>query len=76
MDAAWMIRGMGLKLGMLGLLAERESLFQRLTQTKSETLIKKFSAYTIDPKTRYSNLVLTVREREREREYDDDSNSY
>ena len=56
-----MIRGMGVDKNMLELLAERESLFQRLTQTKPENLVKKFSGYTIDPKTRYPNLHLTVR---------------
>lgn len=66
MDAAWMVKGYGEGRGILDLLAERESLFQRLTQTKSESLMKKFSAYTIDPRTRYSNLNLLVRDRERD----------
>lgn len=60
LDAAWMLKGLGEGRGILDLLAERESLFQRLTQTKSENLMKKFSAYTIDPRTRYPNLNLQV----------------
>lgn len=60
MDAAWMIRNAGLNKGVLDLLSERESLFQRLTQTKPENMMKKFSAYTIDPRTRYSNLNMVV----------------
>lgn len=55
-----MLKGLGEGRGILDLLAERESLFQRLTQTKSENLMKKFSAYTIDPRTRYPNLNLQV----------------
>jgi hypothetical protein len=56
LDAAWMIRGFGEGKDMLSLLAERESLFQYLTQTKSETLAKKFDGYTINPRTRYPNI--------------------
>ena len=55
-----MLKGLGEGRNILDLLAERESLFQRLTQTKSENLMKKFSAYTIDPRTRYPNLNLQV----------------
>lgn len=55
-----MLKGLGEERNILDLLAERESLFQRLTQTKSENLMKKYSAYTIDPRTRYPNLNLQV----------------
>lgn len=55
-----MLKGLGEGRNILDLLAERESLFQRLTQTKSENLMKKYSAYTIDPRTRYPNLNLQV----------------
>ena len=55
-----MVRGFGEGRKVLELLAERESLFQRLTQTKPDNLSKKFSAYTIDPRTRYPNLVIGV----------------
>ena len=53
-----MIRRYGEGGDILELLAERESLYQRLTQTKFESLSKKFTAYTIDPRTRYLNLNL------------------
>ena len=60
MDAAWMIRGFGQRKDVLGLLAERECLYQKLTQTKPENLMKNFAAYTIDPHSRYPNLHFNV----------------
>lgn len=62
MDAAWLVKGFGEGRNILDLLAERESLFQRLTQTKPDNMIKKFSSYTIDPRTRYPNLNINVSE--------------
>ena len=45
---------------MLDLLAERESLYQKLTHTNPENLMRKFAQYTIDPYSRYPNLHLNV----------------
>ena len=41
---------------ILGVIAERESIYRLLAQTKSENLSQNFSQYTINPITRYPNL--------------------
>lgn len=57
LDAAWMIRRWASgKMTPLQVLAERESIFLRLSQTTPENLHKNHHMYTIDPNTRYPNL--------------------
>ncbi|XP_062601308.1 protein-methionine sulfoxide oxidase mical3a-like [Saccostrea cucullata] len=56
-DAAWMIRSWASgKMTPLQVIAERESIYQLLSQTTPENLSKNHSEYTIDPNTRYPNL--------------------
>ena len=57
MDTAWMIRNLASgKLNPLEVLAERESVYQLLSQCTPENMNKNFSQYTIDPNSRYPNL--------------------
>ena len=57
LDAAWMIRNWAAgKHTPLEVLAERESIYQLLSQTTPENLNKNFSHYTIDPNTRFVAL--------------------
>ena len=53
MDAAWMIRSWASgKMTPLEVIAERESVYQLLSQTKPENLSKNHSQFTIDPRSR------------------------
>ncbi|XP_078340922.1 uncharacterized protein LOC111104401 isoform X4 [Crassostrea virginica] len=57
LDAAWMIRSWASgKMTPLQVIAERESIYQFLSQTTPENLNKNHNEYTIDPNTRYPNL--------------------
>lgn len=59
LDAAWMIRNWSFpKMSVLDVIAERESVYQLLSQTTPENLNKNYSSYSIDPSTRYVNLNL------------------
>ncbi|KAG7472502.1 hypothetical protein MATL_G00109460 [Megalops atlanticus] len=58
-DAAWMVRRWGLGVPHLEVLAERESIYQLLSQTTPENTSKNYSAYSIDPSTRYPNINLS-----------------
>jgi hypothetical protein len=52
-DAAWMIRSWASgKMTPLQVIAERESIYQLLSQTTPENLNKNHNEYTIDPNTR------------------------
>ncbi|XP_013886872.1 F-actin-monooxygenase mical1 isoform X2 [Austrofundulus limnaeus] len=57
-DAAWVVRSWGLSVPHLKVLAERESIYQVLSQTTPENTNKNYSQYSIDPKTRYQRLNL------------------
>ncbi|KAJ8258007.1 hypothetical protein GJAV_G00192100 [Gymnothorax javanicus] len=57
-DAAWMVRRWGLGVPHLELIAERESIYQLLSQTTPENTSKNYSAYSLDPTTRYPNINL------------------
>ncbi|XP_061684345.1 F-actin-monooxygenase mical1 [Syngnathoides biaculeatus] len=59
LDTAWMVRNWGLGVPPLKLLAERESIYQVLSQTTPENTCKKYATYSIDPKTRYLRVNLT-----------------
>ncbi|XP_062871006.1 F-actin-monooxygenase mical1 [Trichomycterus rosablanca] len=55
-DTAWMVRSWGKELPSLKVLAERESVYQLLSQTTPENTRKNYSLYSIDPSTRYPNV--------------------
>ncbi|VDO39496.1 unnamed protein product, partial [Onchocerca flexuosa] len=64
-DAAWMLRSYGLnRQGLMVLLAERESVYRLLAQAKPDNLHKNTHKYTIDPRTRYVSLEMTVQPHE------------
>ncbi|XP_020560558.1 F-actin-monooxygenase mical1 isoform X3 [Oryzias latipes] len=58
-DAAWMVRSWGMGAPPLKVLAERESVYQLLSQTTPENTSKKYAGYSLDPKTRYQRLNLS-----------------
>ncbi|TKS76624.1 [F-actin]-methionine sulfoxide oxidase mical1 [Collichthys lucidus] len=57
-DTAWMVRSWGMGVPHLKVLAERESVYQLLSQTTPENTSKNYSGYSIDPKTRYTRVNL------------------
>lgn len=60
-DVAWMLRNYGLgNQSILQLIAERENVYKLLAQAKPENLQKKLDQYTIDPRSRYLNLEVSV----------------
>ncbi|XP_051919564.1 F-actin-monooxygenase MICAL2 isoform X3 [Hippocampus zosterae] len=56
-DTAWMVKGWAQGRAVLELLAERESIYRLLPQTTPENITKNLEQYTIDPATRYPNLI-------------------
>ncbi|XP_060701565.1 F-actin-monooxygenase mical1 isoform X2 [Hemiscyllium ocellatum] len=58
-DAAWLVRKWSMGTTPLELLAERESIYQLLSQTTPQNTNKNISQYSIDPLTRYPNLNLS-----------------
>uniref|UniRef100_A0A9J8ASL1 Molecule interacting with CasL protein 1 n=1 Tax=Cyprinus carpio carpio TaxID=630221 RepID=A0A9J8ASL1_CYPCA len=58
-DTAWMVRSWGKGVPPLEVLAERESVYQLLSQTTPENTSKNYAAYSIDPSTRYPNVNLS-----------------
>ncbi|XP_046896612.1 F-actin-monooxygenase mical1 isoform X1 [Hypomesus transpacificus] len=59
LDTAWMVRSWGLGKAPLEVLAQRESVYQLLSQTTPENTCKNYSAYSINPTTRYNQIKLT-----------------
>ncbi|KAM5256527.1 F-actin-monooxygenase MICAL1 [Ctenodactylus gundi] len=57
-DAAWMVKRWAEGTGPLEVLAERESLYQLLSQTSPENMHRNVAQYGLDPATRYPNLNL------------------
>ncbi|XP_012578694.1 PREDICTED: protein-methionine sulfoxide oxidase MICAL1 isoform X2 [Condylura cristata] len=57
-DAAWMVKRWAEGVGPLEVLAERESLYQLLSQTSPENMHRNLAQYGLDPATRYPNLNL------------------
>ncbi|XP_052087174.1 protein-methionine sulfoxide oxidase mical3b-like isoform X3 [Mytilus californianus] len=56
-DAAWMVKNWASgKMTPLQVIAERESIYQVLSQTTPENLNKNYTEYGLDPNTRYSNM--------------------
>ncbi|XP_037627760.1 F-actin-monooxygenase mical1 isoform X3 [Sebastes umbrosus] len=58
-DTAWMVRSWGMGVPHLKVLAERESIYQALSQTTPENTSKNYAGYSIDPKTRYKRVNLS-----------------
>ncbi|XP_029994888.1 F-actin-monooxygenase mical1 isoform X2 [Sphaeramia orbicularis] len=59
-DTAWMVRSWGMGVAHLKVLAERESIYQLLSQTTPENTSKNYGAYSINPKTRYQRVNLSA----------------
>ncbi|NWI68847.1 MICA1 monooxygenase, partial [Todus mexicanus] len=57
-DAAWMVRRWAAGTPPLEVLAERESIYQHLSQTSPDNTNKNISQYSINPATRYPNINL------------------
>ncbi|XP_074043418.1 F-actin-monooxygenase MICAL1 [Macrotis lagotis] len=57
-DAAWMVKLWARGTQPLAVLAERESLYQLLSQTSPENMHRNIAQYTLDPASRYPNLNL------------------
>ncbi|VTJ71866.1 Hypothetical predicted protein [Marmota monax] len=57
-DAAWMVKRWAEGAEPLEVLAERESLYQLLSQTSPENMHRNVAQYGLDPATRYPNLNL------------------
>nr|XP_023649329.1 F-actin-monooxygenase mical1-like isoform X2 [Paramormyrops kingsleyae] len=57
-DAAWMVRRWGMGDDPLDVIAERESVYQLLSQTTPENTSKNYGSYSLNPKTRYPNINL------------------
>ncbi|XP_028652857.1 F-actin-monooxygenase mical1 [Erpetoichthys calabaricus] len=57
-DAGWMVRRWGLGAPPLEVIAERESIYQLLSQTTPENTHKNITEYSINPTTRYPNINL------------------
>ncbi|XP_072910101.1 F-actin-monooxygenase mical1-like isoform X2 [Hemitrygon akajei] len=58
-DAAWLVRKWIKGIAPLELLAERESIYQLLSQTTPANTSKNISQYSIDPVTRYPHINLS-----------------
>ncbi|XP_072109379.1 F-actin-monooxygenase mical1-like isoform X1 [Mobula birostris] len=58
-DAAWLVRKWSKGIAALELLAERESIYQLLSQTTPGNTSKNISQYSIDPLTRYPHINLS-----------------
>ncbi|XP_061738741.1 F-actin-monooxygenase MICAL2 isoform X5 [Nerophis ophidion] len=56
-DSAWMVKRWAQGRTVLEVLAERESIYRLLPQTTPENITKNLEQYTIDPATRYPNLM-------------------
>ncbi|CAJ0926099.1 unnamed protein product, partial [Mesorhabditis belari] len=62
MDTAWLIKEYGMnEREPLQLIAERESIYRLLAQVTKDNLHKQLTKFTIDPKTRYVSLEITMR---------------
>ncbi|XP_034731789.1 F-actin-monooxygenase mical1 [Etheostoma cragini] len=75
-DTAWMVRSWGMGVSHLKVLAERESIYQVLSQTTPENTSKNYSGYSIDPKTRYKRVNLSsIQTNQVQHLYDDDKSN-
>lgn len=75
-DAAWMVRNWGTGVSHLKVLAERESIYQILSQTTPENTSKNYADYSINPKTRYTTVNLSsIRSNQVQHLYDVDKSN-
>ncbi|KAM4737736.1 F-actin-monooxygenase mical1 isoform 1-T2 [Anableps anableps] len=75
-DTAWTVRSWGMGVQHLTVIAERESMYQLLSQTTPDNTSKKYSQYSIDPKTRYQRINLSaIHTRQVQHLYDEKSHS-
>lgn len=58
-DTAWMVRSWGMGTPHLKILAERESIYQVLSQTTPENTSKNYATYSLNPRTRYQRINLS-----------------
>ncbi|XP_068193529.1 F-actin-monooxygenase mical1 isoform X2 [Antennarius striatus] len=58
-DTAWMVRSWGTGVPHLKVIAERESIYQILSQTTPENTSKNYAGYSISPKSRYTRVNLS-----------------
>ncbi|XP_056447497.1 F-actin-monooxygenase mical1-like [Gadus chalcogrammus] len=59
-DTAWMVRSWGLGIPYLKVLAERESIYQLLSQTDPGNTKNNYTSYSIRPSTRYRHVNLSA----------------
>ncbi|KAK5611091.1 hypothetical protein CRENBAI_022162 [Crenichthys baileyi] len=59
-DTAWTVRSWAMGVLDLKVIAERESMYQLLSQTTPDNTSKKYSLYSIDPTTRYQRVNLSA----------------
>uniref|UniRef100_A0A8C5CX45 Molecule interacting with CasL protein 1 n=1 Tax=Gadus morhua TaxID=8049 RepID=A0A8C5CX45_GADMO len=59
-DTAWMVRSWGLGIPCLQVLAERESIYQLLSQTDPGNTKNNYTSYSIRPSTRYRHVNLSA----------------
>ncbi|CAL8251008.1 unnamed protein product [Arctogadus glacialis] len=59
-DTAWMVRSWGLGVPYLKVLAERESVYQLLSQTGAGNTKNDYTSYSIRPSTRYRHVNLSA----------------
>ncbi|XP_076839841.1 F-actin-monooxygenase mical1 isoform X2 [Brachyhypopomus gauderio] len=75
-DTAWMVRSWAKGVPHLQLLAERESVYQLLSQTTPENTSKNYSTYSINPRSRYRNVnMFSIKPKQVKHLYDVDSHS-
>ncbi|XP_032414714.1 F-actin-monooxygenase mical1 isoform X1 [Xiphophorus hellerii] len=75
-DTAWTVRSWGMGVQHMTVIAERESMYQLLSQTTTENTSKKYPLYSIDPKTRYQRINLSaIHTRQVQQLYDEKSHS-
>ncbi|XP_052063696.1 F-actin-monooxygenase MICAL1-like isoform X2 [Mytilus californianus] len=73
LDTAWMIGNWkSMKEKPLDIIAQRESVYKVLSQTTQDNISKKFSNYTVEPKSRYSIINLKAVTTEKAKDFYDD----
>ncbi|VDP72193.1 unnamed protein product [Echinostoma caproni] len=60
LDAAWAVSRLAAGMHPLQVIVQRESVYQRLSQTTAQNMPPNFSDYTLDPRTRYVRCDLNL----------------
>ncbi|VDO93158.1 unnamed protein product [Schistosoma curassoni] len=60
LDAAWSVSLLASGMHPLKVIAQRESVYQHLSQTTAQNMPSNFHDYKLDPMTRKNNLIRTV----------------